>query len=171
MLAFWHLQNRYQIFTTSSSLPTYSHRKNALKFFILLSITLQKKQSVTTNYQMSQAVAGLSSISVTDRYVSIINFLKMPNASLPLRLLLAYKPMRCSKTRAHHQQRSHTLPSFFTPKPHAFSKAKFLKFLRLYTYWSSSFAFRMKEPTAVVASVKRASHWYHACKNEVSVVK
>lgn len=98
MLAFWHLQNRYQIFTTSSSLPTYSHRKNALKFFILLSITLQKKQSVTTNYQMSQAVAGLSSISVTDRYVSIINFLKMPNASLPLRLLLAYKPMRCSKT-------------------------------------------------------------------------
>lgn len=104
------------------------------------------------------------------RQICIINFLKMPNASL-VRLLLAYKSMRCSNTRARHQQRSHTLPSFSAPKPHAFSIAKLLKFFRLYTYWSSSFAFRMKEPTAVVASVKRASHWYYACKSEINVVK
>jgi len=83
---------------------------------------------------MSQAVAGLSSVFVTDRYASIINFLKMPNVSLLVRLLLAYKPMSCSNTRACHQQRSHTLPSFSAPKPHAFSIAKLLKFFRLYTY-------------------------------------
>lgn len=157
---------------TTSILPTYSHRKKALKFFILLSITLNKKQeeklqnlNVTSCFRLK---CHLYHRKACKRYQF---FSKCPVQHFKT-ILVVWVWHAARQDESSPSAEESCSPILLYSQTHPSPSIQdwigtFFKLSRLYTYWSSSFAFRMKEPTAVIASVKKANRYYYAFRSEI----